>query len=375
MTSVRPVTKVVAADGLPLSFRVAPLRAFVEVGLAPGQPIRAVEVQQVQAGFGPATIVLAHRPDGTIDLMVSDRRLDEAWFHQDPCMSHMPLGRIATATFDRNHIILDDRSIEVDVSVEAEQFPGRLTVSARHTFARPGRPSFVPAVPGTGPRPTLRLIMAGSVRGLPRSADPVIKLDGRQLDLAPLATAGPLVLARPARVGTDVFGVGLNLTGTTRLAGNGDASSALPAGPVVLAVGRGRHRLALRLLTDGGEPVDAAEVARPTHRGGVTTGRLVIDGSLGSVVTGRWVARVGSSDDNTRSSSSSEDTVELRLDEVAQRWRTAWWDPVGVAQDLIRRRRRNGQTWRWDGQWRGSQNGIVIHTGRWTVLDRQSEVA
>lgn len=393
----------VAVPGLPLSFRVAPLQGFLEVGLAAGQPMTAVEVQRVNAGFGPATVVLVHRPNGSIDLAVSDPRLDEAWFRQDPCMSHMPLGRIAPATFHRNEVNLGDaaqgdsegRSVEVAVSLEADHLSGHLEITARHTFDRPGVPSFVPPVPGSGERPTLRLIMAGSIRGLPRRADPRVTLNGDRLELAPLMQIGPIVLARPARLGTDVFGVGVNLTGTVTVP---PGSSRRPDAPVELQAGRGRHRFVLRLLSTDGEPRSTGTSAGKGH--------LVIDGSLGTVVTGSWrIERTATANDppaiDPRPNSSVDGhgevdgdsevdgdggpgAVTLELDGVTPRWSPGWRNPVGMAQYLARRRRRTGEQWNWSGTWRGAADGdedghtswagagdgsghAATHTGRWIV--------
>lgn len=352
---------VIATPGLPLSFRVGAIRGFLEVGLA-GPAMTAVEVQLVDIGDGPSIVVLMHRPDRSIDLAVSDPRLDEAWFRQDPCMCHMPLGRVATAEFHRDHCRIDDRSVSIDLSLDTDLLPGRLEIMADHRFRGIGSPSFVPAVPGGGQRPTLRLIMVGAVRGLPRSADPTITLDGDRLELRPLMKVGPMTLARPARLGSDVLGVGLNLSGAIDVPSpNRELEPArIQAGaePIELTAGRGQHRLVLRPLTTSGAPATEADIFRPDQSSdetGRTKGRFVIDGSLGTVVTGRWAVERDDAD------------VVLTLDEVIQQWSPGWKDPVGMTRDLARRRRRSGERWQWSGRWRQVDEGTDHHSGRWTV--------
>lgn len=357
MTSHADHNNVVATDGLPLSFRIAPIRGFLEVGLKDNETMTAIEIQVADAGFGPAIIVLLHRPDGSIDVVASDQQLDEDWFHQDPCMSHLPLGRIGVASFQRANCRIDDRSVDIDVSLDADHLSGRLEIAAQHRFTGPGRPSFVPAVPGSGERQTLRLILAGAIRSLPKSADPIITLDGNRLELAPLQRFGPIVLARQARLGSDVFGVGLNLTGTVGVPRPAEPTSESgEQQPLDLAVGRGRHRFTLRLLTTAGEPVRATDLVGS----GATTGaqgKLVIDSSLGPVATGDWQL------DADRSGSS------MTLSGVTQQWSPGPTNPAGVLRDLARRRRRSGERWHWSAKWQAIDQHVASHVGQWTVRE------
>ena len=327
---------------------------FVEIRLADDGPVTTVEVQQLNGDDGPSLLVGVHRPDGTMDVAVPvDARFDAARCAVDPFLAHMDLGALTVTDFDRRRCVIDDRSVSVDVAVDLPEPIGRLTVQVDHRFASAGRPSFVPTVPGQQDPTTLRFMLAAGLRNLPVGAKPDVSVNGRGRSPAPAGSGKRRGWA--ARVGHDIFGVGLNRTGSAALAADGDGGDSgeveilTTADRPIVAMERDRHRLAVRLYDEAGVPVTAAPHERRT-----VGGTFTVEASIGTVAKGRW--RAGP----------DLDGWWLVLDDVQQSWFPGWSSPMEVARYLARRQRRSGETWCWEGR------TVLTDVGRrdegfWTV--------
>lgn len=342
---------------LPLTLHTAPLASFVEVHLQPGGPHRAVEVQRLELDDGPITIVATHRPTGELDVLVpAGHGLDRTWFERDPFLAHMTYGSMAHVAFRADRCVVGEDGIEVDVDVD-HPAGHRLEVRVSDDRPRPGRPRFVPTVAGQRQPMTLRFMLGGRLRRLTTGIGGLrVAADG--IELAPRRFPAGLAWSPllAARSGSDVFGVGLNLSIEQHrgpLVGGVDerdpAVLVEPAwdehGCVELIAARGADRLAFRLL--GGGP-------------GVESGRFEVDSPLGVVAVGAW--RLERHDDG----------LGLVLSDIVQRWSPGWRGGLRLPAAWLRRLRRRNESWTWSGRSTISRDG-VSQTGRWYVATPNPE--